>query len=91
MNKSEKIIRHEMFKNNRAIRDYLITDRETQYIDFIVLCEGCFAQQLSEAYSITIHNASTTLRTLYDKKWLSRTCMRDKTGGILYFYRAIKY
>lgn len=91
MNKSEKIIRREIFKNNRAIRGYLISDREKQYLDFIALLGGCFTQELSDAYSLEIQNAHNILRRLFDKKWLSREHISEETGGIRYFYRAITY
>ena len=91
MNEQEIITRREILKNNRAVRGFLITDQEREYIDFITSCKGCFTQELSQVYSLDISNAHNILRRLYDKKWLTREKINEKTGDIRYFYRAIKY
>ncbi len=91
MNKVERVIRHEMFRDNRAIRDYLISDQEKEYLDFVIVCDGCFGYELSHVYSLEIQNAHNILRRLFDKKWLSREHISEKTGGTRYYYRTIKY
>jgi len=91
MNKVERVIRHEMFRDNRAIRNYLISDREREYLGFILFCDGCFSYELSNVYGLEIQNAHNILRRLFDKKWLSREHVSETTGGIRYYYRTIEY
>lgn len=63
-----------------------ITEREGAIIHFVRKERKATAAQVADEFGISIQNASTSLKRLYEKGYLSRGELTHETGGIEYSY-----
>jgi len=80
-------IRRLSVRSSKEIKQHLITKREQIIIRMVDENNSLYSLELSDSLNISIQNATTSLKSLYDKGWLVRKREVDPTGGNIYFYR----
>lgn len=83
MNKDN--IRKTILENHSTIKELMLSDRQIEIIKSAGL--GLTSIMIAGCYDITINNASSQLKKLYDKGYLSREEFISESGGIEYIYK----
>jgi len=83
-------LRKTFLNNPQKVRGILLTDYQMSILDLISNNEGdSDSKWLMSVLSISITNATTQLRKLWEKGYLTRVETKDPTGGILYKYSTV--
>ena len=94
---NNKNLRKIIYENNRIIRPLLLSRQQAKIMNLANVFSGGitsaslseFTDDLSRHHTISIQNASTQLRKLYDKGYLIREKLPNKSGGFEYRYKSI--
>lgn len=83
----EKMIRRLVLEGKSSeIRTLLLCRSQRQLVEKIRESGEITAKQISDAYSISIQNASMKLNALHKKGYLARDIEAHESGGIEYVY-----
>jgi hypothetical protein len=66
-----------------------LTPSSKKMVEHVIKCGTVTTGQISDAFDITIHNASTTLKRLFMQGYLMRTDCASATGGREFLYHGI--
>lgn len=64
-----------------------LSERQRQIVKYFRDGRPHFSQDIAETFDLTIQNATSQLRKLYDKDYLIRKELADETGGRIFEYR----
>jgi DNA-binding MarR family transcriptional regulator len=86
MNFTADDIRAMMLNNKDQIDRLRISDLERSMFNYIDGFECVHAVEIAKRFNISIQNASTRLKRLFDKGYLVRVELSSPTGGVEYQY-----
>ena len=88
---NEKTVMTHMLSIPDLIRKKQLSDAQINLVRYIQSKDlGLTTLRLSDYYEITTQAASTRLKALWLKGYLSRSNIGDDTGGTVYRYRIVK-
>jgi len=86
MNLPDDKIRSLIFNELDRIKDLLLTKSDIELIEHIKNKRGVSAADISEHKGVSMQNASTKLKRLFDQGYLIRRELNSISGGIEYIY-----
>lgn len=89
MSRAAEKIREMYVSNLTLMQDLKISERDLKIIEITRKRKGICSANLAHKLDITVANASTTLRSLYGKGYLTRLEHAAESGGVEYTYYAV--
>lgn len=78
-----------IYFNHSKLKSLFLTKKQITLVSYLK-SKKASSSEIAKKYNISKHNASTQLGALFNKGYLDRFTMKDKTGGIFFEYTAKK-
>ena len=86
MNLPDDKLRQLIFNDLERVKELLLTKNDIEIINYIKDKRGVTAVDIAKRQDISMQNASTKLKRLFDQGYLIRREMSSSSGGIEFVY-----
>lgn len=86
LSENEVLLMRLILTDREAARNKLLSERDIKIVNFISKRQSITSLDLMLFLKCSIENASSTVKRLYTKKYLTRVDVGDPTGGSLHLY-----